>query len=101
MRARRIKIRGAWGALRPVEKPHSTKHGRKGYSRQENRRMAASALRQRDELIAVCAEENQAIAEHWRAKRRSGELEIERVVEESGAFGAARQRVMSRDVFDA
>lgn len=57
----------------------------------------------RDELIAACTEENRAIAELWRTNRRPGErhLKIERVVEESGAFGVARQRVVSRDRFEA
>ena len=36
---RTIKIRKFWGNVNPAQFPHTTKKGKKGYSRKENKRI--------------------------------------------------------------
>jgi hypothetical protein len=39
----KIKIRKSWGQVHPAQFAHSSKKGKKGYSRKDNKRMAREA----------------------------------------------------------
>jgi len=42
MKNKKIKIRKSWGQVNPVQRPHSTKKGKIGYDRKENKRIERS-----------------------------------------------------------
>lgn len=35
-----IKIRKTWGDIKPYSRPHSTKKGKRGYDRKDNKRLS-------------------------------------------------------------
>jgi len=35
----KIKIRKSWGSIKPFQRPHSSKKGKRGYDRKESRRI--------------------------------------------------------------
>ena len=38
-KSKEIKIRKSWGKVKPYTRPHTSKKGKKGYNRKENKRI--------------------------------------------------------------